>query len=74
MIEAIRSLTEPTDLVVFPHEPRLGYRFSGVTVLYDDGVDDADDPRDDPGVARVIIEENPAFWTNPAVLDEYRFN
>ncbi len=73
LIESIRNLTAPTPAITFPHEPRLAYRFSGVTALYTAGITDPDDSRDDPGIARVIIQESPNFRANPSILDEYRF-
>lgn len=73
LIDGIKSLTSPTAPVPFAADPRLAYRLSGVTMLYSDsGV--ANDPRDDVGVARVIIQESPSFRSRPVILDEYRFN
>jgi type II secretory pathway pseudopilin PulG len=69
LIGEIESLTVPTDPVTFPLEPRLAYRFSGVTMLYQG----TDDERSSPGVARVIIQESPTFRSNPVILDEFRF-
>jgi type II secretory pathway pseudopilin PulG len=80
LIAAIEALTEPTEPIVFPLDPRLAYRFSGVTVLYvrrDNAgviIDDPDDPRDDPGVARVIIQTAPIPGAEEEILGEFRFN
>jgi len=79
LLEAIRMLEAPTDPVPFALEGRLAYRFSSTTLLYlrrggsGAPIDDPDDPRDDPGVARVIIQESPEFKPRPKILDEYRF-
>lgn len=80
LLNQIKALTEPTEPVVFPFEPRLAYSFSGTTVLYArrdlDGnlLDDPDDPRDDPGVARILIRMAPSFDPSARVLSEFRFN
>ena len=79
LIGGIQNLTEPTEPVVFALERRLAYRFSGVTMLHikidASGaiIDDPDDPRDDPGVARVIIQESPTFRSRPKIIAEFRF-
>ena len=80
LLTGIENLSEPTEPVVFAFDQRLAYRFSSTTILYEQldpstglPIDDPSDPRDDPGVARVIIQESPAFRPNPRILDEYRF-
>ncbi len=79
LISAIRNLTEPTDPVVFPFDRRLAYRFSGTTLLYlrtdANGmpIDDPLDPRDDPGVPRVIVERASSPRGSQEVLVELRF-
>jgi Tfp pilus assembly protein PilV len=73
LLDGIKGLTTPTQPVAFASEPRLAYRLSGVTMIYTNtGV--ANDPRDDVGVARVIIQEAPGYRSRPQILDEYRFN
>lgn len=80
LLNQIKGLTEPTDPIVFPFEPRLAYSFSGTTVLFArrDGsgalLDDPDDPRDDPGVARILIRMAPSFDPSAKILSEFRFN
>jgi prepilin-type N-terminal cleavage/methylation domain-containing protein len=69
LVGEIEALTEPTDPITFPLEPRLAYRFSGETILYA-GVNDE---RSSSGVARVIIQESPGFRANPVILEEFRF-
>lgn len=74
LINQIKNLTTPTAPVRFGADPRLSYRFSGVTLLYRNADGGPDDPRTTPGVARVIIMESPGFRARPQILDEYRFN
>lgn len=80
LIDRIRNLLEPTEPVPFGQEPRLAYRLSSTTILYvkldsaGDPVDDPADPRDDAGVARVIIQESPLFSSEPKIIAEFRFD
>lgn len=81
LLNAIKSLPGPTAPTTFPFEPRLAYRFSSTTVLYQhfdnvgNLIDEPTDPRDDPGVARVIIQISPQFRPGKEyILDEYRFD
>lgn len=81
LINAIKTLPAPTDPVTFPFEPRLAYRFSSTTILYQKRdaagaiTDDPADPRDDSGVARIIVQIAPTFRPGKAyVLDELRFD
>lgn len=81
LIDAIRNLAAPTDPVDFALERRLAYRFHSQTMLYaktdafGNPFDDPLDPRDDPGVARVIVMISPNFRPGkPTILDEYRFD
>ena len=67
----IKALTTPTEPRVFPEEPYLTYSFCGKSLI--DPIDDPDDPRDDIGVARVIIRYNRAFRPSEDVLYELRF-
>jgi prepilin-type N-terminal cleavage/methylation domain-containing protein len=55
IIQHIQDLTEPTQPIVFPHQPRLTYSYSGQSVLYPEF--DPADPRTFPNVARVIIRK-----------------
>ena len=48
--------------------------FSGVSVKYAAEEEDPDDPRDDPGVARVIIQYSAEFRPEQDVLYELRFD
>jgi prepilin-type N-terminal cleavage/methylation domain-containing protein len=72
LVTAIRNLTEPTTPLVFPHERRLTYSFSGRSLRY--GSVDASDPRGSDGVARVIIRYAPDFRPSQDVVYEFRFN
>ncbi len=71
-VQAIRLLTVPTEPRPFPQEPILTYSFCGVSLL--DPIDDPEDPRDDVGVARVIIRYNKSYRPNMEVLYELRFD
>lgn len=80
LINAIKTLAAPTAPVTFPYEPRLAYMFSSTTILYQKRdaagtvVDDPNDPRDDPGTARIIVQISPTFRPGKAyILDELRF-
>ncbi|MBN1515771.1 hypothetical protein JXA32_04290 [Candidatus Sumerlaeota bacterium] len=70
-LEEIRALTRPTRPLPFPDEPKLSYQFSGVSLL--DPIDDSGDPRDDIGVARVIVRYSTDFRPSRDVLYELRF-
>jgi type II secretory pathway pseudopilin PulG len=72
LIRQIRDLTEPTAPVVYDRNPTLAYRFCGVSLL--DPVDDPGDPRDDRGVARVIVEYAPGHRRAGTILYELRFD
>jgi len=74
IINHIEGLATPTDPIVFPHQPRLTYSYSGVSVLYPEF--DANDPRTFPNVARVIIRKRGTDPANPdgPVLYELRFD
>lgn len=71
-IQTIRTLTTPTEPKPFPQAPHLTYCFCGVSLI--DPVDDPEDPRDDVGVARVIIRYNQSFRPGADVLYELRFD
>jgi type II secretory pathway pseudopilin PulG len=81
LINSIKNLSSPTPPIPFPSEPRLSYSFSSTTVLYVNRdssgniVDDPLDPRDDPGIARVIVQISPQYRPGKAqILDEYMFD
>ena len=71
IIERIRALRSPTPPRAFPEDPRFTYSFNGVSLI--DSADDPDDPRDDPGVARVIVRFNRQFDPSEKVVYELRF-
>ena len=62
----------PTDPVAWPLDDRLTYSFCGVSLLAEG--DTPGDPRDDTGVARVIVRLNGAFDPSERVLYELRFD
>jgi len=72
LINAIKNLAQPTPPVVFPSNPNLAYRFCGVSLL--DPVDDPGDPRDDHGVARIIVQYAPSYKGGGKILYELRFD
>lgn len=72
LIAAIRDLTAPTAPIAAPSNPNLAYRFSGVSKI--DPVDDPGDPRDDHGVARIIIEYAEEYRPGGEVIYELRFD
>ena len=76
LIAAIQSLTAPTPPIVFPEEPNLAYQFSSVSLIDpdDDPASPDDDPRDDPGVARVIVRYADGYRPSQDILYELRFD
>jgi len=72
MINSIRNLSEPTDLVVFPEDDRLAYQFHSRSIRYPE--DSASEVDDDFGVPRVIVRYNPTFRPSSDVLFELRFD
>jgi prepilin-type N-terminal cleavage/methylation domain-containing protein len=72
LIAKIKSLAAPTEPVVFPGNPNLAYRFCGLSLL--DPTDDPNDPRDDHGVARVIVEYAKGREPAGRILYELRFD
>ena len=72
LIRKIRAMTVPTAPVVFAENPNLAYRFSGVSLL--DPVDDPNDPRDDHGVARIIVQHAEGYRPAGRILFELRFD
>lgn len=71
LIVTIRGLTTPTTPVPFPEDSRLAYSFCGVSLV--DPVDTPGDPRDDYGVARVIVRYAPSFKPSQDIIYELRF-
>ena len=72
LLNAIRNLRGPSQIITFPNEPRLAYCFSGISLK--DPHDDPDDTRDDYGVARVIIMYSEEFRGRNEILYELRFD
>ena len=72
VIRQIQALTIPTGPMVFPENPALAYRFCGVSLL--DPIDDPGDPRDDRGVARVIVQYAEGYRPGSRILYELRFD
>ncbi len=72
LINAIRSLRTPTQPIQFPNEPKLAYCFCGISLI--DPRDDPDDPRDDYGIARVIVMYSKEYRGENEILYELRFD
>jgi hypothetical protein len=72
LIRQVQALTVPTAPIVFPENPALAYRFCGVSLL--DPIDDPGDPRDDRGVARVIVQYAEGYRPGGRILYELRFD
>jgi len=72
LLTEIRLLTVPTDPIVFPENPNLAYRFSGVSLLYP--TEEPGNPASQRGVARVIIQYAPGFRSDSRPLYELRFD
>ncbi|MFH0793011.1 MAG: hypothetical protein V2A74_03150 [bacterium] len=68
----MRLLRTPTAPLAFNEDERLTYSFCGVSLI--DPIDDPGDPRDDIGVARVIVRYNPKFRSSQQILYELRFD
>lgn len=72
LVNAIRSLNQPTPPIQFTQEPELAYQFSGTSILYEGTT-----PAGDPNVARVIIRYSADYRVsnnpNQDVLYELRF-
>jgi prepilin-type N-terminal cleavage/methylation domain-containing protein len=71
LVSEIQSLTTPTSPLVFPTNPNFVYQFCGVSLI--DPVDDPNDPRDDVGVARIIVSYAPSYRPQGGILYELRF-
>jgi type II secretory pathway pseudopilin PulG len=72
LLTAIRNLDQPTEPIEFSENPNLAYRFCGQSVI--DPTDDPGDPRDDHGVARVIVQYSESFKPGGKVIYELRFD
>jgi type II secretory pathway pseudopilin PulG len=71
LIAAIRGLNAESAPVPFAQDTRFTYSFSGVTLL-DTG--DPADPRNAPGVARLVVRYAPEFRSGAEILYELRFD
>lgn len=71
LVDAIKSLSNPTDPIQFPREPRLTYSFSNRSLLY---TADPTDPRAAPGVPRVVIRYAAEYRKSQDVVYELRFD
>ncbi|CAN5371370.1 hypothetical protein BH09SUM1_BH09SUM1_01990 [soil metagenome] len=72
IIDSIKALPAPTELIPFPEDDRLAYQFYSKSLLA--STDTPGEVEDDFGVARVIIRYNPAFRPKSEVLYELRFD
>jgi prepilin-type N-terminal cleavage/methylation domain-containing protein len=73
LVKAISQRTTPTDGIPFVQEPNLAYSFSGRTVLYPADQPNDGDPRNDDGVARVLIRYAKSYRSTEDVIYELRF-
>lgn len=71
-IQQVRILRTPTEPIQFPQSPHLAYSFCGVSLI--DPEDDPGDPRDDVGVARIIIRYHRSFKSSQNIIYELRFD
>jgi prepilin-type N-terminal cleavage/methylation domain-containing protein len=72
LMNAIRSLTSPTEILTFPCDTRFSYCFCGVSLI--DPRDDPDDPRDDYNIPRVIVMYSKEYRGKNEILYELRFD
>jgi len=72
LINAIRNLRSPSEIITFPNDTRFAYCFCGVSLV--DPRDDPDDPRDDYNVPRVIIMYSKEYRGKNEILYELRFD
>jgi len=72
LINAIRSLRSPSEIITFPNDTRFAYCFCGISLI--DPRDDPDDPRDDYNVPRVIIMYSREYRGKNEILYELRFD
>lgn len=72
MIQEIENRTEPTEPVVWPVDTRLTYSYSGRSLLA--AADTPGDPRDDIGIARVLVRLAPDYNPDEPVIYELRFD
>ena len=64
LMNAIRTLTQPTAPLAFPSEPRMAYSFCGLSLI---------DPNDSPGTPRVIVRYAQSFRPSQDILFELKF-
>lgn len=72
LINAIRALRSPSEIITFPNDNRFAYCFCGISLI--DPRDDPDDPRDDYNVPRVIIMYSLEYRGKNEILYELRFD
>ena len=72
LINAIKAQGSPTVPIRFPEQPNLTYQFQNFSAV--DTIDDPGDPRDDIGVARVVIRYATEFRPTADFLYELRFD
>ena len=72
LLATIRALRTPSEIITFPNEPRLAYCFCGISLM--NPHDNPSDPRDDFGVARVIIMYSKEYKGHNEILYELRFD
>lgn len=79
LIQAVQNLTSATAAVPFALDDRFAYRLVGISMLDPDDEDPNPppldpDPRDEEGVARVIVQYNRTFRESEDILYELRFD
>lgn len=72
LINAIRALRSPSQIITFPNDNRFAYCFCGISLL--DPRDDPDDPRDDYNVPRIIVMYSLEYRGKNEILYELRFD
>jgi type II secretory pathway pseudopilin PulG len=72
LINAIRALRSPSQIISFPNDDRFAYCFCGISLI--DPRDDPDDPRDDYNVPRVIVMYSLEYRGKNEILYELRFD
>jgi len=73
LIDTIRALVTPQPpidkAIPFPQDPDFKYTFCGRSQIYKGGINDPNNPDDDPNVPRVII-----VWNDGKKIFEMRFD
>lgn len=72
LINAIRALRSPSQIMTFPNDDRFAYCFCGISLI--DPRDEPDDPRDDYNVPRVIVMYSVEYRGKNEILYELRFD